>query len=345
VGKPKIWENLPKTEWIDPGLVICDAGTQTRCSEISELTVDNYCDRMNEGEWDFEREPLPRLIYDGKNYYPITGHHRVRAAQKARLHIYASIKLGTLEDAIYEAVRDNSNANHGLPENSRDRRHRINAFFEMFESWTDDKRQEELDKIDCFPVGKNKQKFDSWSSRSIACYLRIPASYKQVQDIQAEREQVKKYRLVLEALEIGKWYQWHNGEQVCVGKLISKSDTSFGFEHPSDTIFEWQESISSFLNSVKEIQPDDNIPVDEDEENENQDDAKKNQPTYLDRQRVSYSLKVKCRQVANLETYSNSDIAGLCEVLGDWAKINGHDGFAKGILTFAERLSSLLLLL
>ncbi|MFM6209213.1 hypothetical protein, partial [Planktothrix sp.] len=169
VGKPKIWENLPKTEWIDPGLVICDAGTQTRCSEISELTVDNYCDRMNEGEWDFEREPLPRLIYDGKNYYPITGHHRVRAAQKARLHIYASIKLGTLEDAIYEAVRDNSNANHGLPENSRDRRHRINAFFEMFESWTDDKRQEALDKIDCFPVGKNKQKFESWSSRSIAC--------------------------------------------------------------------------------------------------------------------------------------------------------------------------------
>jgi len=171
----EICENLTKIDlgdnppsafrgWIDPNLIIFDAGTQTR-NHNDQSRIDLYGSRMIENDWDFEREPLPIFVFNGTNYYPVTGNHRGLAAKQSGFQIFGEIYHGDLDQAIYLSIRDGSNAGHGLTESSSDRRSRIIKFFNLFETWTDERKESELKNIDMFPDNKSIKHFKSFENR------------------------------------------------------------------------------------------------------------------------------------------------------------------------------------
>jgi hypothetical protein len=253
--QPEICENLTKLTqgWIDPALIIFNGGTQTR-DYNNQTTINNYSERMIANDWDFERLPLPEFVFNGSNYYPVTGHHRALAAQKSELRIFGKIYQGDLDLAIYLAMRDCSNSEHGLPESQGDRRSRIEKFFNIFEKWNNDRQETELKSIDCFPNDMKKRYFTSWSIRAIACYLRIPFAYKQVEAIRNKFELNKKIIKTYEKLETGKFYQWQIGEEIFTGKLINAEDCEFCFDNKK-IIYSWNPGMLEFCDSIFEIDP------------------------------------------------------------------------------------------
>jgi len=253
--QPEIWDDLPKLTqgWIDPALIIFDQGTQTR-DYNNQTTINNYSERMIANDWDFERLPLPEFVFNGNNYFPITGHHRALAAQKSELRIFGKIYQGDLDLAIYLSMRDCSNSEHGLPESQGDRRSRIERFFNIFEKWDNERQETELKSIDCFPSDMKKKYFTSWSNRAIACYLRMPFAYKQVETTRNKFELNKKIIKTYEKLETGKFYQWQIGEEIFTGKLINAEDCDFCFDNKK-IIYSWNPGMLEFCDSIFEIDP------------------------------------------------------------------------------------------
>ncbi|PSB42689.1 hypothetical protein C7B80_26680 [Cyanosarcina cf. burmensis CCALA 770] len=110
---------FPTKEQIPLGYISLNAGTQSRTS-INEATVNSYASVMEEGLWQWEREPIPKIYFDGENYYPGDGHHRIVAADRAGYDtILAEICSGTLRDAIFYST--SANQFHGLPRSNADK--------------------------------------------------------------------------------------------------------------------------------------------------------------------------------------------------------------------------------
>jgi hypothetical protein len=155
-------------------------------------------------------------------------------------------------------MRDCSNSEHGLPESQGDRRSRIEKFFNIFEKWNNDRQETELKSIDCFPSDMKKKYFTSWSNRAIACYLRMPFAYKQVETIRNKFELNKKIIKTYEKLETGKFYQWQIGEEIFTGKLINAEEginyCEFCFDNKK-IIYSWNPGMLEFCDSIFEIDP------------------------------------------------------------------------------------------
>lgn len=108
--------------WVNIGLITLDAGTQSR-KQTDQATIDEYAEQMASGRWQWEREPAPILFFDGENYFPGDGHHRIEGAAQNREDIYAEIRPGTLRDAIFYSTQ--ANRFHGLQRTRADKRNQV----------------------------------------------------------------------------------------------------------------------------------------------------------------------------------------------------------------------------
>ncbi|MGA8895753.1 MAG: hypothetical protein WB539_10635 [Planktothrix agardhii] len=361
--EPKIWDDLPKLtqEWIDPALIIFDQGTQTR-DYNNQTTINNYSERMIANDWDFERLPLPEFVFNGSNYFPVTGHHRALAAQKSELRIFGKIYQGDLDLAVYLSIRDCSNSDHGLPESQGDRRSRIEKFFNIFEKWDSQRQETELKSIDCFPSDMKKKYFTSWSNRAIACYLRIPFAYKQVETIRNKIELNKKIIKTYEKLETGKFYQWQIGEEIFTGKLIDAKDCEFCFDNKK-IIYSWNPGILEFCDSVFEIDPPEiltsspvsspipvsspvNSPIPVSSPDNSGNSSGNSYPGDEILRNKSFSnLQNSCRRFSLLEDLENIkssslEVANVLDALSIWFSENDLDPFSENIDKLSEALKS-----
>lgn len=110
----------PQKQWLNLGLIALNAGTQSR-KAIDQATIDDYAEQMQDGRWQWEREPLPLLFSYGKNFWPGDGHHRLMAADKASIEqIFVEVRPGTLREAIFYST--SVNKYHGLPRTNADKR-------------------------------------------------------------------------------------------------------------------------------------------------------------------------------------------------------------------------------
>lgn len=112
----------PSKHWINIDLIKLDAGTQSR-KETNQATIDDYAEQMAENRWQWEREPLPLLFFDGIDHYPGDGHHRIIAASQTREEIFAEVRSGTLRDAIFYSTQ--ANRFHGLQRTRADKRNQV----------------------------------------------------------------------------------------------------------------------------------------------------------------------------------------------------------------------------
>lgn len=121
-----------RKQWLSLGEITLDAGTQSR-RIVSQSTIDDYAESMYEGRWQWELEPLPILFFDGENYYPGDGHHRLMAAAQAGIDtIYVEVRPGTLRDAIFYST--SANKFHGLPRTNADKRNQVELLLQD-EEW------------------------------------------------------------------------------------------------------------------------------------------------------------------------------------------------------------------
>ena len=356
----EICENLTKIDrgWIDPNLIIFDAGTQTR-NHNDQSRIDLYGSRMIENDWDFEREPLPIFVFNGTNYYPVTGNHRGLAAKQSGFQIFGEIYHGDLDRAIYLSIRDGSNAGHGLTESSSDRRSRIIKFFNLFETWTDERKESELKNIDMFPANKSIKHFTGWSVRAIACYLRVPFCYNQVKTIKDEFDLAKKLLETSNCLKVDKFYQWRINDQVFTGKAIYIDGDEFkigdyrfyswspGILEFCDSVFEIDEPIIEKLIGNDESDTDesnldesdldesdlDESTLDESDLDESDLDESDLDESDLDFSKSYNKLRTDCYKFSTLEFSGNKnfdhvEIAYLIESLSVWAEENNFSTYS-----------------
>jgi len=120
-------------QWISPSEITLDAGTQARAG-MNEATIRKYAQQMNDELWQWEREPLPILFWDGEGFYPGDGHHRVMAAAIAEgnPNIYCEITEGTARDAQFFSC--GANRFHGLPRTNADKRKQVELLLQD-EEW------------------------------------------------------------------------------------------------------------------------------------------------------------------------------------------------------------------
>lgn len=107
------------TEFIATKSIRLDGGTQPR-AEMNNDVVTEYAAAMKAGD----KFPPIEVVYDGTDYWPWDGHHRVRAAQIANLtKIEANVRSGTHRDAILLSC--GANPHHGLPRTNADKRRAV----------------------------------------------------------------------------------------------------------------------------------------------------------------------------------------------------------------------------
>jgi superfamily I DNA/RNA helicase len=111
-------------QWISLAEITLDAGTQSRAG-MNEATIREYAQQMNDSLWQWEREPIPVMFWDGEALYPGDGHHRVMAAAIAEgsPDIYCEIREGTARDARFFSC--GANRFHGLPRTNADKRNQV----------------------------------------------------------------------------------------------------------------------------------------------------------------------------------------------------------------------------
>jgi hypothetical protein len=109
----------PDTTMLDPGLIRTDGGTQARAA-LDEKTVADYAEAMLRGDI----FPEVVVFYDGTDYWPGDGFHRLAATERAQLaEIAADVRQGTQRDAVLYAV--GANARHGLRRTDADKRRAV----------------------------------------------------------------------------------------------------------------------------------------------------------------------------------------------------------------------------
>jgi len=119
---PELTPEATRREWVLLQLITTDAGTQSR-STTSLATITDYAEVMKELRWEWERDPLPVLFWDGENYYPGDGHHRIEAAGTEVETIFCEVRPGTLRDAIFYSL--SANRFHGLQRTNSDKRNQV----------------------------------------------------------------------------------------------------------------------------------------------------------------------------------------------------------------------------
>jgi hypothetical protein len=128
---------------------IKDGGAQIR-AEMNLDTVNEYAEAMLNGAV----FPPIILFYDGTDYWPGDGFHRIRAARKIeRDSIGAEVRKGTVRDAILYGI--GANATHGLRRTQADKRRAVERLLKDPEcaQWSDRKIAETA-KVDHKTVGK-----------------------------------------------------------------------------------------------------------------------------------------------------------------------------------------------
>jgi hypothetical protein len=104
---------------VDLSLISLDDGAQMRI-KLSETTVDDYADAMNDGA---EFPPII-VFHDGEKYWIADGFHRHAAHVKlGRTFIIAEVRRGGLRDAIQHSL--GANETHGLRRTRADKRRAV----------------------------------------------------------------------------------------------------------------------------------------------------------------------------------------------------------------------------
>jgi|GEM_PF-1176545 len=113
---------MSKTQFINIDQLSFEPEIQIRV-KIDMETVAHYASCM-ETEDDLKKFPPVIVFYDGKHYWLADGHHRRAAALEAgHTEIWAEIREGTVNDAIWEAIV--ANGKQGLGLNIEDRKRAI----------------------------------------------------------------------------------------------------------------------------------------------------------------------------------------------------------------------------
>ncbi len=186
---------MPGKQWVKPNWITLKNGTQSRdVDEIYQVNisvVQNYAEMMEQGLWEWEREPLPVafLSADGK-IYAGDCHHRVSAAVASGKEIYVNLLPGELVDAILYSCQ--ANTYHGLLLRPKDQRKRIELFLDTLAGLDEVRSQSLLRSIP--NLTEIERKNGKWSTRVIAKYLRLTESgYRTIINILQERELSEKF--------------------------------------------------------------------------------------------------------------------------------------------------------
>lgn len=264
--------------WIDPETIDLAAGTQTRLTE-NEDQIESHARKMRSGEWDWKREPLPELVWDGEKYYPVVGNHRIKGALLApklkiedesdkttvdlgNIQIYCRITPGTLADAKLKAVRSDSNNDHGVPESPKDFRRRAEMFLQILDGWDVETQIRELEQLKTQPYASEHLKgidllinrirqgtSEGWSTRIIACYLRKTTNTQRtIGNLLAER----KFYSIKSGLSQGDCIQFQVGGELQVGRISYLSATTITVITIAKTCVSI--SVSSPLELLKSIE-------------------------------------------------------------------------------------------
>ncbi|MBW4674724.1 MAG: hypothetical protein KME52_12040 [Desmonostoc geniculatum HA4340-LM1] len=187
----------PGRQWLNPKWIALKEGTQSR--DVDELfnvnvsVVQNYTEMMEQGLWEWKREPLPVafLSADGK-IYAGDCYHRAMAAITVGENLYVNLLSGKLVDAILYSCQ--ANTYHGLLLRPKDQRKRIELFLDTLENLDEARSHSLLDSIPGLSEAERRNCQNKWSARVIAKYLRLTESgYRTIINIQQERELALKF--------------------------------------------------------------------------------------------------------------------------------------------------------
>lgn len=127
-------ETRPGVSHLPPHIIKANGATQMRAG-LNPDTVAEYADAMREGA----QFPPIILYFDGTDYWPGDGFHRLAAHKQARPNedVAAEVRAGTRRDAVLCAVA--ANATHGLRRTNADKRRAVETLLrdEEWASWSD----------------------------------------------------------------------------------------------------------------------------------------------------------------------------------------------------------------
>lgn len=107
------------SELVPLKLIRLDGGTQPRAG-LDQETLAEYVRAYNAGAV----FPPIELVYDGQDYWPFDGFHRIEASRLCGApHVNANVRQGTRRDAVLLSV--GANATHGLRRSNADKRRAV----------------------------------------------------------------------------------------------------------------------------------------------------------------------------------------------------------------------------
>ncbi len=111
---------MDTAQFFDIQALTFDPKLQVRV-RINDEQVAQYAECMATEE-DMKKFPPVEIFYDGVKYWLADGHHRRAAAEKAgHSKIWASVKSGTHDDALWAAISGNGKQGFGLTKADRQR--------------------------------------------------------------------------------------------------------------------------------------------------------------------------------------------------------------------------------
>lgn len=111
--------------------IVRDAGTQIRTA-MSDRAIADYRAMIESG---VDLDPV-KLMFDGTQFYPFDGHHRIEAYERAgHTEVMAEVYDGTLEDAQVAACGENRK--HGIRRSRKDVENAIKKLLELRPDWSD----------------------------------------------------------------------------------------------------------------------------------------------------------------------------------------------------------------
>ena len=226
----------PFHQWLEPSLINLTAGTQSRVT-LDRKAIERYREDMIEGRWNYQESP-PVVFFDGSNYYPGDGHHRIKSAELAKVKIYCEIRQGTL----IEAIRYSCSANQrpSLHRTNADKRRAVELMYQTL--------IEEFGSLDAIPQSKGgvRQKHD-WGVRRIAEHVGVSKSL--VSDIRAQLELT---------IRIGQFKEGDRVEIICPqrSKPLNWIDTGtqgtvLGTNHKRGVYVRWHLQPPSYISPAR----------------------------------------------------------------------------------------------
>ncbi len=162
-------------KWLRPTQINLTAGTQSRL-KLDLKAIERYQEDMVEGHWNYKESP-PIIFFDGYNYYPGDGHHRIKSAEFAQVEIYCEVRRGTLINAIRYSC--SANQRPSLHRTNGDKRRAVELMYKTL--------IEEYGSLDAIPQSQGgSRKEQDWSIRRIAEYVGVGKSL--VSDVRAQLE-------------------------------------------------------------------------------------------------------------------------------------------------------------